>query len=278
MRDFDLEEVVASLDFRESLRYKFRRDQHINVLEGHAWKSMIKLLCSQSDSLGHTRVMCGIDSQVLCCAIQRGRSGSTRLNEMLRSALPYQLLCRVRCVPLCLSTSANPADDPTRGAPLRKSSQLSASLVDEVSRIREKEPVVWHSTRAGWVHMKYDQTLGYPGEGPEDEEDDDDDDEDLWGGLRHEGAKEPPVPPLRRNRVAAGPPVNLKDSVLPLTATRYRVRVEHFSQWLLKHHGVQLSALIPFAERLVELLQVYLQWMYEQHMPVSHGSWCLAGL
>eukprot|EP00971_Amphidinium_carterae_P334792 6470265-Amphidinium_carterae.1 len=100
LRDHELEEAVAGLSFVETLRYRFTKDQHINVLEGHAWKSSLKLLCSQSDLAWGSRVLFGIDSQVLCCAIQRGRSGSIRLNELLRAAMPYQLLCRVRAIPL----------------------------------------------------------------------------------------------------------------------------------------------------------------------------------
>eukprot|EP00971_Amphidinium_carterae_P319620 6352459-Amphidinium_carterae.1 len=41
-RDPILHDLVSSLQFKESLRYKFKREGHINLLEGHAWLSGIK--------------------------------------------------------------------------------------------------------------------------------------------------------------------------------------------------------------------------------------------
>eukprot|EP00971_Amphidinium_carterae_P133606 2646129-Amphidinium_carterae.1 len=277
LRDPNLEELVGCLSFQETLRYKFRKEQHINVLEGHAWKSALKALCSESASAWHSRVIFGIDSQVLCCAIQRGRSGSVRLNEMLRCALPYQLLCRVRSIPLWLSTKANPADDPTRGARVRSALDMPEYIKKEVSEIRAREPVAWHATRFRWDQTQFDQTKGFPGEGPLD---DDDDEDEIWGTLGEDTVRPyPAAPRLRKRRVPDDQaPQNLRDSVLPVTALRYSQRVDHLASWLYDHHGVELSSLVQNVDQLVPLLQQYLQWMYEQDYPVSHGSWCLAGL
>eukprot|EP00971_Amphidinium_carterae_P112589 2229795-Amphidinium_carterae.1 len=69
----------------------------------------------------------------------------------------------------------------------------------------------------------------------------------------------------RRNVPRA--PLNLKDSVLPITALRYKHRVQHFAEWLLQHRGLYLAVLVKHVEQLVDCLQAYLQWMYEQNMP-----------
>eukprot|EP00971_Amphidinium_carterae_P246465 4895366-Amphidinium_carterae.1 len=59
---------------------------------------------------------------------------------------------------------------------------------------------------------------------------------------------------------------------------RYQQRVKHFADWLVQFHGLSLVNLVWETDSLVAKLELYLQWMYEQQLPVSYGSWCLAGL
>ncbi|CAE7035684.1 unnamed protein product [Symbiodinium sp. CCMP2592] len=65
-----ISELADCLDFRELLRYKFRKGGHINILEARAYKTWIKW-CSRR--LPHSRLLGLIDSRVLLGAAAKGR-------------------------------------------------------------------------------------------------------------------------------------------------------------------------------------------------------------
>eukprot|EP00971_Amphidinium_carterae_P091272 1806648-Amphidinium_carterae.3 len=77
-RDELLHELVSSLPFQESLRYRFKQPAHINILDGQAWFSRVKWLCTQQPAQClDRRLRCINDSQVwckLCNVIQRGEA------------------------------------------------------------------------------------------------------------------------------------------------------------------------------------------------------------
>eukprot|EP00971_Amphidinium_carterae_P039280 772177-Amphidinium_carterae.4 len=115
----------------------------------------------------------------------------------------------------------NPADDPTRGARLRKACQMDESMKSLwteamedggwaacVTRLHWEDEMVPNidvadlSERDQWWRMTYDTTYGYPGEGP----------------PRQKG---------RSERTA-----DLRTRVQPVTEERYRVRLSHVETWM----------------------------------------------
>eukprot|EP00971_Amphidinium_carterae_P037426 735887-Amphidinium_carterae.5 len=109
-------------------------------------------------------------------------------------------------------SAANPADDPTRGARLRKpefrSDELEAQI--EASKCELRYPYeatvdMWHEK--GWcAHTSdrlFDHTMGYPGEGPR----------LVWAGQQAD----------RRD-------TDLRVRVQPATARRYGMRLKAFPE------------------------------------------------
>eukprot|EP00971_Amphidinium_carterae_P085828 1697940-Amphidinium_carterae.3 len=117
-RDFMMEKVLATTQFKEAFRFKFHSEGHINKLEGHAAKAAIKYAVCDQRQWGQRTVLL-IDSQVVLHVLQRGRSSSFGLNQIMRSLLPHLLGSRMTICPLWVHTSCNPADDPTRGLEVR---------------------------------------------------------------------------------------------------------------------------------------------------------------
>eukprot|EP00971_Amphidinium_carterae_P020160 397147-Amphidinium_carterae.1 len=118
IRDEVMEKSLQSLQFREAFRYRFRDKKHINFQDLLAWRTGIKML-SRDAAMHGTRLLCILDSQVVACSIQKGRSTSHRLNSLLHSICGTCLLTHIEPIALWVSSSADAADDPTRVSRVR---------------------------------------------------------------------------------------------------------------------------------------------------------------
>ena len=97
--------------------YTFRKTSHVNLQEMRAIKVELQKLgrygkpCHQIQPL-----LC--DSQVCCAVLSKGRSSSYKLNGVMRAMLPTLLALDVAFAANWIGTKHNPADHPSRGAPL----------------------------------------------------------------------------------------------------------------------------------------------------------------
>lgn len=93
------------------------RGRHINVGELRAY---LRAERCAGELRQDVRIPIGGDSQVTCGAICKGRSASSALNRELRGSLPYMLGLGLYSCTGYVKSAHNPADDPTRGVPLRQ--------------------------------------------------------------------------------------------------------------------------------------------------------------
>ena len=81
-------------------------------------KLVLKDACSRS--LDSERFVNGTDSLVVLGAFTKGHSSSSQLNAILRSCLGWSVLGQKQVCQFWLESEDNPADDPSRHAPLRR--------------------------------------------------------------------------------------------------------------------------------------------------------------
>jgi len=114
----EVEELVSCLPWHVTVNRDFKQQHHINVQEMRCLGNEVRRLASSSNGSGIRRV-CFSDSMVASGAWAKGRSSSRALNFQLRQSLGWAVLGRVKLVPSWIGTKVNPADDPSRDAPLR---------------------------------------------------------------------------------------------------------------------------------------------------------------
>jgi len=113
------EDLVEGLDWDHGAVFRTKRTEHINVSEARAVGAEIDL--EAADPRFHrTKGVFGVDSNVVAGAGSKGRSPSRMLNRPLRRMVPTLLLTRMQRGFVHLRSEFNPADDPTRRAPLRQ--------------------------------------------------------------------------------------------------------------------------------------------------------------
>ena len=112
----DLDELLCSLPWKDPIGYCFKDLSHINIQECVAVLDELE----RQVRYGFTkcRYIIAIDSRVCVGAIGKGRSSSVALNKILRKLLATALAADVDIRVLWVSTKANPADAPSRDAPL----------------------------------------------------------------------------------------------------------------------------------------------------------------
>ena len=81
-------------------------------------KLVLRDACSRS--LDSERLVTRTDSRVVLGAFAKGRSSSSQLNAILRSCLGWSVLGQKQVCQFWLGSGDNPADDPSRHAPLRR--------------------------------------------------------------------------------------------------------------------------------------------------------------
>ena len=189
--------VMKSSPWRVHKDWKFKRMRHINLLELAAVEELVKDLAA---GRGSSRISNFVDSNVVRCAVSKGRSSSKAISSGLRrigaNVVAGDLYMRFPFSP----TRLNVADDPTRAAPLRSpvpSNLLESLSEEEMFKLAALGPLKrWASNwmcltlgifgrRALYLNDKsiyprrvlkpvasfktsieFDSTLGFPGEGP----------------------------------------------------------------------------------------------------------------
>eukprot|EP00971_Amphidinium_carterae_P244274 4850209-Amphidinium_carterae.2 len=272
--DCVLQEWVSSVQFNMQAAYDFRTVRHVNCQELLAWATGLKA-AMRDPALRNTRLTFLLDSAVAVNILRKGRTSSRVLNGILKRSLFYLVVGGCVAHPLWIQSKENPADDPTRHAFLRRASELPDHIRKAILDHVKEHPWVWEAARLTWtdagalsaadeaellkwdpqlpevppyvkkfVHFKYDQTLGYPGEGPM---------------TRH---------------------ADLRTRVLPVTEERYRVRLLDFERWLQVEGLPPLETMID--HRLWGALDcaatAFVQGLHDMGSPVSHGLWTLASL
>ena len=123
------EEIVAGTQFEKRFLYRVREDDHINVSEAKAYMTEVRR--ASRDAKEHRkRRLYGLDSFVAIGAGSKGRASSRRLNPVYRSGAPTLLLCRMHSGFNHIRSAWNPADDPTRGKPVRVAQRRPAWAAD----------------------------------------------------------------------------------------------------------------------------------------------------
>lgn len=176
--------------------WTFRKEAHINILE----EASVLRLAQRCCKIGRpVRISVLVDSNVVRGATSKGRSSSVSLSSVLRR---FNAICIAAVlyfnVAFC-PTRRNISDDPTRDRPLRsrlpgldienytkdelfelfshhRLRRWAANWARLILRVYGKKVFDWQKRdiyRRRWTdnprhfaHMDFDQTLGYPGEGP----------------------------------------------------------------------------------------------------------------
>ena len=97
--------------------YTFRQTSRINLQELRAFKRELCKVASRFSARGRIQLFVN-DSRVVVGAVAKGRSSSFKINGLLRTLVPFLLFGDVTVALLWVETSSNPADYPSRSAPL----------------------------------------------------------------------------------------------------------------------------------------------------------------
>ena len=110
-------EILArAFQYRLLFKRKCKRPRHINIGELRAF---LKAEVALGLELPRSREIFGLDSQVVLGCLAKGRSSSPCLNRELERTLGDVLGLSLFSETVYFETSRNPADDPTRGQPVR---------------------------------------------------------------------------------------------------------------------------------------------------------------
>eukprot|EP00971_Amphidinium_carterae_P277412 5505535-Amphidinium_carterae.1 len=249
-QDSLLEHVLLATPLHVVADYRFRRQSHINVQELLAYRTSLRAAARRRECW-RTKTPFLIDSQVVVNVIARGRSSSHQLNYVLQTCLPLSLLCGIVPLPMWIGTSENPSDDPTRGRALRQCGHLCREAQEAVRCTASRFKWVFLVTKAQWKARRdqWDSSLGFPGEGPQ----------------------QRTMPPQNQGQ-------DLRVRVSTLTMRRYADRLAAFQRWLSDHKLGEVQELVRDPIKINAVVVPYLQGMYNEAKPVSHGSFLLAGL
>jgi hypothetical protein len=101
----------------EGSRWKWKHEEHINLLEAKTVLSQMSHIAGEQDSEGK-RIMIFSDSQVSIAALAKGRSSVRELNRVARKAAAWVLTMGWKVYLRYMRTHRNHADGPSRGQPL----------------------------------------------------------------------------------------------------------------------------------------------------------------
>jgi len=110
--------IVAALQWEYVMCYSVPREVHINRKEAQPIATLIRKL-SRSPLTQNSRSLVFVDSAVNMYIWAKGRSKSELMNRCLSAVCPELLMGGIRLGDFHVRTKFNPADDPTRFAPLR---------------------------------------------------------------------------------------------------------------------------------------------------------------
>ena len=110
-------QLAQALAFRLGAVFRRRRSDHINLKEMDSYLAVEAALGFRDWE--SSRSLALLDSQVCLGSLLKGRSASFSINRRLRSALGGLLFFNLHPSCAYVASADNPADDPTRLAPLR---------------------------------------------------------------------------------------------------------------------------------------------------------------
>ena len=117
--------LLESAPWKVTAERDFVGSAHVNLQEMRAAKEVVKL--AVAESLEPLRLVNGTDSRVVLCAVAKGRSSSTHLNDLLRSCIGSPIRI-VIVVSLCLYF-IGPLNGSTLWIPNRKPKFLSTFVM-----------------------------------------------------------------------------------------------------------------------------------------------------
>ena len=181
--------IANTLDWEVADDWAFKKESHINLLEMRSVERLVEFLVKKD--LCDMRVVSLVDSNVTRCAVAKGRSSSTALSSVLRRISSMLVASGIYLCTPYVPSRLNISDDPTRLVPLRtpayafgewdRDSFLDLALLILTRRwasnwIRLVLRVSSFSTLPPYLDlphrrlkprsMDFDQTLGFPSEGP----------------------------------------------------------------------------------------------------------------
>jgi hypothetical protein len=107
-------DLAGACEWRDIVSARWRRDEHINVLEVRATLLGVRWALSSPLSF-RRRLLVLSDSAVAVGAIGKGRSSSPFLLRRLRSLAAHLLAGGLQLACCWLPSGVNPADRPSRG-------------------------------------------------------------------------------------------------------------------------------------------------------------------
>ena len=197
LEDQLVNEVMKSSSWELVSSWPVKKNTHINLLEVEAVCKLCSKLAMQG---GDVRAPIIVDSNVTKGSTSKGRSPSRAISSLLRRLGATQVCSGVSCVTPFSPTRLNTADDPTRGVPIRPAipglnlgewPEEDLFMLSEFSKLRRwasnwsclviklcgAECLRWRDRSKyrlpwGWKNLplpfaSFDQTLGFPGEGPQ---------------------------------------------------------------------------------------------------------------
>ena len=124
-------DLCETLQYKELIRYRFKKGGHINVLECRVYKSWLKHCAKR---WGNHRLLWLLDSRVTMGAAAKGRSSSKALSRVLRSSLGCVLGGGLYPGCLHVRSSWNRADGPSRGRDIDPPSADVAEWIRHLQR------------------------------------------------------------------------------------------------------------------------------------------------
>ncbi|CAE8633379.1 unnamed protein product, partial [Polarella glacialis] len=115
-RSLLFEGLVSSVQFTVDKIKLVIRGEHINLSEVRSW-GLVEAHCSVHEQ--RSKPLIGTDSQVGLACVIKGRSASSKLNNLLSCMLPNVVGARLAPKGFWLPSRINPSDDPTRDVPIR---------------------------------------------------------------------------------------------------------------------------------------------------------------
>ena len=145
-----LNDLLMTGSWRVDLQWHWATRSHINLLESHAYLSLLRLLIREG---GDLRFSALLDSLVAKGSHAKGRSSSKALMPSLRKSAALQICGGLYSSLGFAPTRLNTADDPTRDAVLREScsssriSHLQPHVVQKLHALQVSRPT------AGWIRL-----------------------------------------------------------------------------------------------------------------------------
>ena len=197
LEDQLVNEVMKTSNWLLESKWVVKKSTHINLLEVEA---VCKLASKLALRGGDTRAVVFVDSNVTKGATSKGRSSSLAISSYLRRLGATSISGGLYITTPFVPTRLNAADDPTREAEIRRpilSLGLNTWETDDIYRLSESSKLrrwasnwsclviklcgpnclrwrdrsyfrlPWEWRRTQHSTMDFDQTLGFPGEGPQ---------------------------------------------------------------------------------------------------------------